>query len=73
MSVTTILKSLDGKRDIRFCHYLQADHAHSMPRLMWKCVSHPEYQGEAMSKEHLQECFKDTLKLLHVKLNKTND
>jgi hypothetical protein len=73
MSVTTILKSLDGKRDIRFCHYLQCDHAHSMPRLMWKCVSHPEYQGEAMSKEHLSECFKDTLKLLHVKLNQTDD
>ena len=70
MSVTEYLTDHTGRK-IAFFYYIDSERYSTVPRLVWQCRDHRQYNGTCASKSEFIECAKAVLKEL--KKRKTCD
>ena len=63
MSVTEYLTDHTGRK-IAFFYYIDSERYSAVPRLVWQCRDHRQYNGTCASKSEFIECAKAVLKEL---------
>ena len=63
MSVTEYLTDHNGNQ-VAFFYYIDSERYSTVPRLVWQCRDHRQYNGTCASKSEFIECAKAVLKEL---------